>query len=126
VKVVVTELSGEVQRASARQLAPLVVVWLPPVQFQRTKSNCSTTRRAGMNCSTVAFTVETATRGVAMSTPGVTGRAGRVARGRRAASAAAVRKRRRTALLVRGMSFLRGIEGTASRPSLPRNLARIT
>src|SRR5712692_10476111 len=72
----VSELSDTFQRPSATQPEPLVVVWLPPVQTQRTQSACSTASCAGWNMNVAPSTVVIATRGTATSTPGSTAGAG--------------------------------------------------
>src|SRR5262245_3098923 len=57
------ELRETLQSPLARQPDPLVVVWLPPIQLQRTQSPCSTTRLAGWKANVLPSTVVTATRG---------------------------------------------------------------
>src|SRR3989454_519556 len=76
------ELRGTFQSPLARQPDPLVVVWLPPVQLQRTQSPCSTTRLAGWKTNIRPSTVVTAIRGTATSTPGSTARPGLAKNGR--------------------------------------------
>src|SRR6185295_2328580 len=77
VKLTPTVPSDAFQVPFATQGMPLVVVW--PVMVwgtQRTWSCCSITSREGWKLKSALLTVEMATRGAAMSTPGSTARSG--------------------------------------------------